>query len=130
MQRRIFIKLSAYGTAALSIPLLNSCSEPLINKAVAEPRFLSHIFDIKTMIEAGQAYIKQVPGEGNKNKLTKLLSEDIPVTGSINTDFIHTYMDNKVRQDFQAGKTIIVDGWILSVTEARQCALFSLLQNK
>ena len=32
-----------------------------------------------------------------------------------------------VRADFEHGRTVVVDGWILSVTEARQCALFSLL---
>jgi hypothetical protein len=32
-----------------------------------------------------------------------------------------------VRDDFAGGRTIVIDGWVLSVTEARQCALFSLL---
>ena len=31
-----------------------------------------------------------------------------------------------VRDDFANGRTVVVDGWILSATEARQCALFSL----
>ena len=31
-----------------------------------------------------------------------------------------------VNTDFNDGKTVVVDGWILSVTEARQCALFAL----
>ena len=32
-----------------------------------------------------------------------------------------------VRRDFETGRTVLVNGWVLSVTEARQCALFSLL---
>jgi hypothetical protein len=32
-----------------------------------------------------------------------------------------------VREDFDAGRTVIIDGWVISVTEARQCALYSLL---
>lgn len=32
-----------------------------------------------------------------------------------------------VRDDFARGRTIVIQGWVLSVTEARQCALFSLL---
>ena len=32
-----------------------------------------------------------------------------------------------VRDDFAHGRTVVVDGWILARTEARQCALFSLL---
>ena len=31
-----------------------------------------------------------------------------------------------VGADFVQGRTVTVDGWILSATEARQCALFSL----
>jgi hypothetical protein len=36
-------------------------------------------------------------------------------------------LDGLVRYDFAHGRTVVVDGWVLSVTEARQCALFSLL---
>ena len=32
----------------------------------------------------------------------------------------------QVRNDFAAGRIVLVDGWVLSATEARQCALFSL----
>ena len=28
--------------------------------------------------------------------------------------------------DFEAGRTVLVSGWVLSQTEARQCALYSL----
>ncbi|NUQ20107.1 MAG: hypothetical protein HOQ09_04020 [Gemmatimonadaceae bacterium] len=31
-----------------------------------------------------------------------------------------------VRDDFAHGRTVVVDGWVLAVTEARQCALYSL----
>ena len=31
-----------------------------------------------------------------------------------------------VRADFANGRTVVVDGWVLATTEARQCALFSL----
>jgi len=36
-------------------------------------------------------------------------------------------MEERVRADFAAGRVVVVRGWILSVTEARECALFSLL---
>jgi hypothetical protein len=32
-----------------------------------------------------------------------------------------------IRDDFAHRRTIVVDGWILALTEARQCALYSLL---
>ena len=45
-------------------------------------------------------------------------------------DALRTALSNssreKIRDDFEAGRTIVVDGWVLSITEARQAALFSL----
>ncbi|HJQ20901.1 MAG TPA: hypothetical protein VJ867_11170 [Gemmatimonadaceae bacterium] len=34
-------------------------------------------------------------------------------------------LDDAVRLDFQRGDVVVADGWVLSRTEARQCALFS-----
>lgn len=34
--------------------------------------------------------------------------------------------DDQIRDDFATGRTVVVDGWVLSLTEARQAALFSL----
>jgi len=39
----------------------------------------------------------------------------------------HPSIDDRIRDDFGAGRTVVVDGWLLSVTEARQCALYSTL---
>jgi hypothetical protein len=36
-------------------------------------------------------------------------------------------LGEQARADFEEGRTVVVNGWILSVTEARQCAIFSLL---
>jgi hypothetical protein len=130
MKRRIFIKLSAYGAAAVSVPLLNSCNEKPINTAIAQPQFLSHIFDSKTMFETGQAYLKQVPAENSKNKLADLLTNNTNLKVSSDAKTVYTDLDKKVRQDFAEGKISVIDGWVLSVTEARQCALYSLMQKK
>lgn len=35
-------------------------------------------------------------------------------------------IDDLVQDDFADGRTVLVDGWLLSVTEARQAALLSL----
>jgi hypothetical protein len=38
-------------------------------------------------------------------------------------------LDQQVQDDFARGRTVNVNGWILSVTEARQCALYSMQQD-
>jgi hypothetical protein len=130
MKRSTFIKLSAYGAVAASVPLLNACNEKQINAAIAQPQFLSHIFDVKTMLATGQAYLKQASDENSKNKLNNLITDNTSVTSSTDAKTVYTALDKKVQQDFANGKTAIVDGWILSVTEARQCALYTLMQQK
>jgi len=39
----------------------------------------------------------------------------------------HPSIAATVRRDFETGRTVLVNGWVLAATEARQCALFSLL---
>ncbi|MEJ0101393.1 MAG: hypothetical protein WDO19_02050 [Bacteroidota bacterium] len=129
MKRRDFIQLSAFAAAAISFPLLHSCSPPAGEDILSQPVFLSRLFDKNTIREAGKAYIQKTPAENNDDKLIQLLSGNSSITGSTDETAIHRYLDQKVKQDFEAGNTILVKGWVLSVTEARQCALFSLMNS-
>jgi len=36
------------------------------------------------------------------------------------------WCDAFAREDFEADRTVLIDGWVLSVTEARECALWSI----
>ncbi len=64
--------------------------------------------------EIGQAYRAQMPAESDRASLETALRSACSST------------EDAVRADFAAGRTIVVRDWLLSVTEARQCALFSL----
>ncbi|HVX51619.1 MAG TPA: hypothetical protein VHB48_15765, partial [Chitinophagaceae bacterium] len=87
------------------------------------------IFDAKTMKAAGEAYIKQVPAEDSRNKLVGMLTGSGNITATTAAPAVHSYYDERTKEDFKALKTVIVSGWVLAVTEARQCALYSLTQN-
>jgi F420-0:gamma-glutamyl ligase len=41
-------------------------------------------------------------------------------------DALAAALAQRVQQDFVDGHVVHVDGWVLSLTEARQCALHSL----
>jgi len=41
-----------------------------------------------------------------------------------------SHLEESIKNDFETGNTVIVDGWILSRTEARQCALLSTINPK
>jgi len=125
MERRAFVKLSAYTALVLSVPLLDSCLKPGDNP-LAQPLFFSHIADVKTITDAGLAYRKMDRSEDDKALLMQLLSGGDPSTDQ---KAIRAALDDRVKQDFQTNKTVTVSGWVLSVTEARQCALFSILNS-
>jgi hypothetical protein len=131
MKRRIFVKLAAAATAGLYLPGLGcNPGEERLTKMLSQPRALQHICDAETIREIGKAYQKLVPGE-NRKILIEVLAKNIDhrIDESTDSNLVNSVLEKKVRQDFQENKTVVVDGWILSVTEARQCALFSLSQN-
>ncbi len=128
MQRRVFIQLSAYTAAALALPFTNGCTTKSID-AEAQPLFFSHLVDAKTIAEAGRAYRRANQKEDDENKLRALLLGTSGLPASSDDKTIRTMLDSKVNIDFKTGKVTMVNGWVLSLTEARQCALFSILQS-
>jgi hypothetical protein len=132
MKRRTFVLLSLYTGAAASIPPLGcSNGSTVAGKPWVQPGLLSHICDAKTLQEIGAAYREKVRDESNEKQLINLLLADstntvMPVSSG--DALISSLLAKKTREDFDNGKTVIVKGWVLSETEARQCALFSLTQ--
>ncbi|HTD42052.1 MAG TPA: hypothetical protein VK671_15595 [Mucilaginibacter sp.] len=123
MQRRTFIHLSAYTALALTLPFADGCS-PSTENIVSQPLLFSQLADKKTISEAGNAYRKQFPKEDDKTVLSNLL---IGSNNSQDKSAIQRQLDDQVIQDFKNSKTVTTSGWVLSITEARQCALFSIL---
>ena len=130
MKRRNFIQLSAFAAAAISVPLLHSCNSSVGKHAMSQPVFLSRLFDENTLMQAGKAYIQKVPAENDDDKLIQLLADNISIANSSDEKAIHAYLDEKIKHDFETGNTVLVKGWVLAVTEARQCALFSLVNRQ
>jgi hypothetical protein len=129
MERRHFLGLSAYLAAAVAIPFLESCSTGNTDTAVAEPGLLLHILNAKSIVETGRAYLQQYPDEKTKNKLLDLLLNKETVPGPAGRQAIHAYFDKKTVEDFNNNRTVMINGWILSRTEARQCALYTLFHS-
>lgn len=81
---------------------------------MTEPQSLSLIWDVQKINAIGDQYRTNNPDEASARSLVKLL---ITVPSE--------KMGERITNDFETGETVLVDGWILSVTEARQCALAS-----
>lgn len=127
MERRKFILLATSGVTTMVIPIgFCNCSDTKYDSTIAKPILLSSIWDTQTITEIGELYQKQYPNENTEQKLIELLSEDISISGNE----IPASITTRIEEDFKTDKIVTIDGWILSVTEGRQCALFSLIQPK
>ena len=126
MKRKNFILLSGLGISAIAIPTWYfNYSELEYDSSLKNPEFLSNFLDNESIIEIGKLYLKQVPNENSERKLVSIL----PV-GDFSDNNTVEIIQQQITDDYKSGATIIIDGWILSKTEARQCALFSLTQNQ
>ena len=124
MQRRTFVHLSAYTAIALTLPIIDGCGLNSADKVLSQPLFFSHLVDTKTINETGLAYRKLFPAENSQSVLNKLL---LGSNASDDKTTIQKQLDEQVDQDFKTGKLVTAKGWVLSLTEARQCALYSIL---
>jgi hypothetical protein len=94
---------------------------------------LGHVTDEATVREIGAAYCERNPDERKEEQLVALLigtaNDDVHATHSpADSNRILRQLDQAVRDDYSAGRVVTLKGWVLSVTEARQCALYSLSQ--
>jgi hypothetical protein len=130
MERRKFIALTAIGSTATVFTSLRCNPRQSSNYAALEkPEQLSLICDEQTIREIGMTYRLQRPEENETRKLENLLSADsagYPLPAVADDQKIRALLSGKVAADFAKSNTVVIKGWILSVTEARQCALFAL----
>jgi hypothetical protein len=130
MQRRQFLQLTAMGGTVILVTGIGcNARQQASYEVLGKPEALAQICDLKTLKEIGMAYRAQASSESDRDKLATLLLTDSagsPVSSASDQSFIQNLMNKKIDRDFEMGNIVIVKGWILSVTEARQCALLFL----
>jgi len=113
MDRRQFLRVTAAGAVtSLSVPVVGAGARRADDRtlrALAYPELLG-VLGAERVRAIGVSYREATPAERN-------------------TDALRAAIDPAalVARDFADERTVLVDGWVLSITEARQCALFSLL---
>src|SRR5450631_1412837 len=130
MQRRNFILLTAIGgTVTVFAGLQCNPRQSAVYSILGKPGPLSFICDEQTIREIGLVYRLQKPEEKEAHKLEDLLLTDSvghQLSSSVDDQIVQNLISKKVEQDFEKANTVVVRGWILAVTEARQCALFAI----
>ena len=124
IRRREFLRLSALGAAALATLGCGRSGETN-DVALARTGLLGALGDGQVRA-IGAHYRAMTPAERDAPALRDAIQRSRPLRARLFGRWGPS-VDALVRDDFSHGRTIVVDGWVLSVTEARQCALFSLL---
>lgn len=129
MNRRVFVRLGIFSAGAMTFPLFYCRSNDQYNDLLHQPTFLSQICDDKTLREIGLAYLKVKPKEAKINRLVDFLTVELSgkrISSKSSDKELDSLINYKIHNDFEKENIITVKGWLLSLTEARQCALFSL----
>ena len=125
MIRRDFLKLSVAATPAMVLAL-NACHgfSGTPQQALASPESLFGIVDRTELLALGKTYLSLFPSSKESLSAQILGSSANP---SASGSQVAQQIAQNIQLDFQSGRTIILNGWVLSITEARQCALHTLI---
>lgn len=132
MKRRTFVFYTVAAAALVVVPFVayRRYSDSFV-RSIGEPAFLSNVCDDKTIRAIGETYRARNPEEAKIDKLMPLLlgtCGESPDRSHSDADYdrLIQKLDEAVREDYANGRVITVNGWVLSLTEGRQCALYSL----
>jgi hypothetical protein len=130
MHRRLFLRIAALGAAAtVTGAAAGGAGTDVAGsgddlRALACPDLLD-LLGAEQVRAIGARYREMVPAERDVPGLRGALRGKRPfLAGLLGTPRIAPA--ELVRRDFAEGRTVEVRGWVLSITEARQCALYSL----
>lgn len=128
MKRRKFIWLSGAGIAVATLPWFASCQSSQWTAILSVPSVLGQFCSEKELIAIGNSYIEHVPQESKISAIEKQLlkGEDENTFEPQSEKSLQDFISKMSELDFSTGQTIILKGWVLSHTEARQCTLFFL----
>jgi hypothetical protein len=129
MRRRRFLQVAAAGALAIGLPGARAgTSRPF--HLLADPGLLRLFGSTGHVRAIGVRYRAAFPHEDTPETLAAaiLVGRDRTApTAPLPAARLHDHLERQVRDDFARGATVRLDGWILSRTEARQCALYSML---
>jgi hypothetical protein len=122
LDRRRFLQLAAAGMVAGLTTSACARDTGEDTGALGKPALLEMLGPERTR-EIGTQYRAATPRENTYANLRDAISS------SQYREFPwirRRSIEEQIRDDFAAGRTVVVSGWVLSETEARQCALYSL----
>jgi len=123
LDRRRFLALAASMAATVAA---SACEAAGDARPLGQPDLVAALGP-DVVRRLGRRYRESVPGESDPTRLAAAIRASRPWTARLGLRPFA--MADQIRDDFAANRTVVVDGWLLSVTEARQCALYSALRS-
>lgn len=130
MKRGSFIYYSLVGIAVVAIPSARCSNNYNYKKVLQTPQFLSQICDATTLHDIGKGYRDKFQINAADQLESTMMKESNGnlISKNIDNASLVSFVDKKVKDDFEEGRILVIQGWVISVTEAQQCALFSLTE--
>lgn len=127
MNRKTFLVLSGMGLLAVSGTLYYGIRGYKNRKNVlSRPESLALFCEDDTLVSMGKQYLELYPQEQDLSLLISLINS----SQYSQEQKLRRQLQENIRRDFKFNQTMILDGWVISITEARQCALFTLMQQE
>lgn len=121
MNRRRFLGATVAGAAVLGLPGALWAQSSPFPAILAQPDLIA-LLGRDRVRDIGIHYRTTFPHESSAAVLSETILDQLQPS-----DPLPASLTQQIQDDFAAGRTVLADGWVLAVTEARQCALFSLI---
>lgn len=127
MERRTFLsRVIMVAATAATVGPMAACSDvrEVTEAFLGDPSLLAAL-GADAVRDLGRAYMAKTPGEADKDTLVAALRDDLRALRGMpwqpDPDFL-----SLIRADFDAERTVWLDGWLLSRNEGRRLAVFAL----
>lgn len=132
LSRRQILAAVAIAAGAIAmgggLPLTGPAMRPA--KADAEAAILALLRDREGASQIGGAVLAANSELGHRERLLSDLTGEIGLDGKtlleLDAGVIAERLAQRIRDDFASRRTVKIDGWIVSMTECRICALAAL----
>ena len=122
--RRQFVLATVAGFVATLTRSASGLDTTYDSRELARPALLDDLGP-QAVGEIGRRYRELVPAEHGASSLRAAILDSGREAGFLRGRR-RPPLATLVADDFADGRVVLVNGWLLSATEARQCALFSL----
>jgi hypothetical protein len=130
-RRRLLSVLLGTGAAAVVSSLVSPVT-PMAPPLPPQAALLGVLSELDGARSIGIEYLEQFPSEASASQLLTMIVQHRPhvLRTSMTEAEARIFLQRAVRQDFHHGHTVELNGWVVSQTEARLCALAAMAKQQ